>query len=134
MPFLTLKELESATTLTDQQIDQTFQRLTYLIIHGETNEARDYTHALRRLVGERLIGKPVVTPVKLEVELEPDKLEVSAYFHWSAYEEKCHICKKVIQARVPGIGIFMDKKYNKWCEECATDKHRQHPNYLKYKK
>lgn len=49
MIFRTLEELEDAT-LTPIQVKECFKFLIKLIIHNETNEARDYTFALAQAV------------------------------------------------------------------------------------
>ncbi len=82
-----------------------------------------------------LIGdEPVVTVTKLET-VSNDQFKVETYFAWSAYPETCYFCKKHIPARKTGCGIFADNRMkHKWCEDCATETHKKHPNYLKYKK
>lgn len=80
------------------------------------------------------LKEPVVTVQKV-VTPEPEQVKPSAFFAWSAHQETCYFCRKIIPARVTGHGVFMNQDYSrKWCESCATEEHKKHPNYLKYKK
>lgn len=127
--------LERQETLSQDDVEPCFNYLNKLIVGSKGYEARDYCVTLGQLIKKGLTPpKTVSKPQPPTLPTSASQLKASAFFAWSAYEETCLFCRKIIPARKTGHGIFMTYDYKKWCEACATDEHRKHPNYLKYKK
>jgi hypothetical protein len=135
MQFYTQEELEKVEKLSKTDIEQCFIYLNKLIIHDKAYAARDYCNTLGRVIQNTLTNSKITVLKETKVpEVKTEQFQVETFFDWSAYEETCHFCKKIIPARTRGHGIFADHKLvHKWCEDCGTEEHKKHPYYKKYR-
>lgn len=148
MYYLTEKELENKQTLTEEELVSVLDRLRKLIVHGETNGARDYLNILSPILVDhyhkqninktlQIITDDRIEPLKKVEPVNPkNHFKASTFFDWSLHQEVCHFCHSTIPVRQVGHGVFIDnskKPWVKWCEDCATDEHKQHEYYIQYR-
>lgn len=121
-------------TITDpDHIQEQFSQLLKLVIHGETDLARDMVYDLQDLVLHDYRTYISIHQGTGPKEVTAANVVPSAYFHFSLNIEQCSFCSNIIPRRVVGKGMFITKDYKyKWCEDCATEAHKQHPYYLKH--